>query len=200
MASISKKARDTASASAGEVASAVREASAVAASATASTMDFNVEMARNLVSSSLGASQGLLKFWNQVLQINAQTLKEMTTSLNEAVTQAQQARDLPELLNLQAELASGQWSHATQNCGAVMARWMDAEAHLVEQAQDEAAQVSRRVLATGNAMAPQHQATPPADATPLALLGSAQSAMTEMTRQWVEMVKSAAGRGAQTQH
>jgi len=151
-----------------------------------------VEMMRNAVSASLSASQGLLRFLDQVHQLNAQTLQDLSASLNAAMADARRASDLQELLTLQADWASTQVARTAQNCGDFVARWLDAETQFIEQAQDEAARVSHRVLGAGTATLPQPAVLTPGDATPLAMLGDAQNAMTEMTRQWVEMVKGLA--------
>jgi hypothetical protein len=161
---------------------------------------FNVQMARGIVNSSLAASQELLKFLEQVQQLNGQTLKEMSAGLREALAQAERATDIQELFSLQADLASRQMARAAQNYGALCARWLDTESHFVEQAQEEAARVSQQMLGNGGATAAQSRVSPIADATPLAMLANAQNAFTAMTGQWVDAVKGAAVQAGLSQH
>jgi hypothetical protein len=161
---------------------------------------FSVDLTRSLVNASLGASQGLLRFLDQVHQTNAQTLKELSTSLAEAMVEAGGARDSQELLTLQANLVSSQMARAAQNYAALLTRWLDAETQFVEQAQEEAAKLSHRMLGNGAGAAPQGSASLNVDPTPLAMIASAQNALTEMTGQWVAAVRNAAAQTELPRH
>lgn len=163
------------------------------------TAAFGMDFTRSIVNLSLSASQGLLRFLDQLQQMNAQTLKELAAGLDEAVGEARRARDVQELLAIHADLASSQMARAAQHCGSLITRWLDAEARFVEQAQEEAGQLSQQLLGNGVAVAQPAPGRPAAE-SPLALLGGAQNALTEMTRQWVEAVKSAANRTSAPLH
>lgn len=177
-----------------------RDAATVAAAANDDLNGYNVQMARGIVNSSLAASQELLKFLEQVQQLNGQTLKEMSASVRDAVAQAERATDLQELFSLQTELASSQMARAAQNYGALFARWLDTESQFVEQAQEEAARVSQQFLGNGAAGAAHARVSPIAETTPLAMIANAQNAFTAMTGQWVDAVKSAAVQAGLSPH
>lgn len=157
--------------------------------------NFDVELVRSVVHSSLGASQGLLGFLEQMQQLNARTLKEMSARLNEAVAEAGRAHDLQQLLAVQVALANGQMASAAQAFGTCVARCMDAEVQFIEQAQQGAARLSRQMLGDDAGAGPLLPAQPTADMAALDWLGTTQNALTEMTGRWVEMAKmTAAGK------
>ncbi len=182
-------------------------AATAAATAHGAATNFDVELARSLVSSSLGASQGLFGLLDQLQQLNMRALKDMSARLNEAVAEAGRAHDLQQLLAVPMALASSQMASAAQAFGAGLTHCLDAEAQFIEQAQEGAARLSRQVLGEAEGPgAPGHGAqahgtqghggvppAPPAtDAPVLAWIGQAQNALTEMTGRWVEMAKVAA--------
>lgn len=163
-----------------------------AQAADAAALPFDVELARGVVGSTLGGAQTLLRCLDQVQHVNAQALKEMATILDDAVDEARSAGDVQELLTLQANLLSTQMARAAQAWGSLLASWLDAGTQCAEQGQQEAARLARQ--AVGSRTAPQATAPPWADAGALALLGSAQEAMTQLSGQWVEMVKDVSAR------
>lgn len=160
--------------------------------ADAAVLPFDVELARRVVGSTLGGVQTLLHCLGEVQHVNALALDEMATILDRAVDEARNADDAQQLLTLQFNLVNTQVARAAQAWGSLLARCLDNGTQFAEQALQEATRLVGPAAGSGAALAaPAH---PWADASALALLGSAQEAMTQLTGQWIEMAKDASAR------
>ena len=152
---------------------------------------FGMDVARSVLNASLNASQGVLKFMEQVQQMQAQTLRETHNALTAALGEAAKAREPQDLMTLQADLTSASLARAAQNCTSLFTRLFDAEAQFVEQAQAQSSEMTRKLMENGPAHAKGNGNDASAN-SPMALLNNAQAAWTQMTQQWVDAVKNGA--------
>jgi hypothetical protein len=149
------------------------------------------ELARTFFNASLAPCHGLLRFMAQMRQTQAGLLEEMDKALDTALRRSQAAADVQELVQLQSELATDNLARTAQAASALFNSWLDTESQLLEQAQAQGADLTRKLVDEAPALPRNSNG---ADAAPaLALLGNAQAAWTQMTQQWVDAVKNGAG-------
>ena len=112
----------------------------------ADALEFNLDFARNMLSSSLATLQGCLECVEQVQQVNAETVKDFSSVVTTAAEKAQHATTLSELLEVHRALTTGQFMRAAQSYGALFARLSSVEGRLIQEAQSAAAARSRTLL------------------------------------------------------
>ena len=105
----------------------------------ADALEFNLDLARNMLSSSLECVE-------QVQQVNAETVKDFSSVVTTAVAKAEHATNLSELLEVHRALTTGQFMRAAQSYGALFVRLSSVEGRLIQQAQSAAAARSRTFL------------------------------------------------------
>jgi hypothetical protein len=166
-----------------------------------------LEMTRAMFGVSLGTSQEWMKGLCEWQQAQVVALQSATARFGEAAGRAADAPDWPALFALQAELASTQWAEALQEAAHHWTQWLDVESRLFERGREDAARLSQRWLdnaGTGwsplTAVAPlpalldADRETAADSDTPLAMLGQAQAAWSEMLRVWTQGANFAAMR------
>ena len=155
----------------------------------AAKQSFDVELARSAVGSSVGGAQNLIRFMERLQRLHSKALTEWATILDEASQEVRSADDIPELLTLQANLASTQVARSAQVWGSLLANWLDAGTQFAEQAQQEATRLSRQVAGESAA-----RTATPSEVGSLDWLASLQDAVTQWTGQWAGMVKDVSAR------
>ena len=158
-----------------------------------------LELTRRMFGASLATSQAWMKGLCEMQQTQAAALQSATTRVGDAAERAADAPDWASLLSLQADLASSQWADALQDAAHQWNQWMDVESRLLERARVDVVRLSQRWLdGSGTAWS---SMTPMLDAdsltaadsdTPLAMLGQAQTAWSEMLRVWTQGANFAA--------
>lgn len=152
-----------------------------------------LDTARSMLSASLNASQALLKFMEQVQEVQAQAFRSMESRLSSAITDANQAASLQDLAALNSKLMQANLAGTAENFSSLLTRWCEAEAQFFEQAQARTADLTRKVVEE-SAPAVQSEGTDKAANSALELLGNAQAAWTQLTQQWVNAVKDSSTR------
>lgn len=158
----------------------------------ADSLAFSVDMARNMLNSSLAVAQGWLECVLEVQQVNSDTVKDLANVVTAAVDQAEHAANLSELLNVQRTLATGQFMRAAQNYGTLVTRLSSVEARLLRRAQTAAAASSTDFFKRITSQLHGSGTISPLS-SPLALLGGTQAAMANLQRQWFRPITSAVG-------
>jgi hypothetical protein len=144
----------------------------------------------DLTQAALGASLEASREWMRALsdwqQAQATSLRHASERIEQMAGQTEQATDWPSLWALQSHLASTQWTQAMDDCSALVEQAMEIESRLVERGRADATRLSQRWLDDLN-VAPQNSAPSTAgfDA-PLAMIGQAQAAMSEVSRLWTQ--------------
>ncbi|HJV95973.1 MAG TPA: hypothetical protein VJ608_08050 [Albitalea sp.] len=152
-----------------------------------------LDAARSILSASLNASQALLKFMEQVQEVQAQAFRNMEGTLSAAITDANQAASLQDLAALNSKLMQANLAGTAENFSSLLTRWCDAEAQFFEQAQAQTADLTRKVVQE-SAPGAQSEGADKAANSALELLSNAQSAWTQLTQQWVDAVKDSSTR------
>ena len=154
----------------------------------------SLEMARNLFNASLAPLHGMLRFMTQMRDSQADLLRDMEKALGVALRQAEGATELQELVRLQGELASENLGRTANAASALFRSWLDTEAALLEQAQAQGVDLTRKLIqeapvttASKSPMAVDAGMNPA-----LTLLSNAQSAWTQMTQEWLDNVRNGA--------
>jgi len=157
-------------------------AAAVPASdATDSGWQRSLDLTRAMLGASLEASREWMQGLSDWQQAQATSLRHASERIEQAAGQTEQASDWPSLWALQSHLASTQWTQAMDACSGLVEQAMEIESRLVERGRADATRLSQRWL-DDLKLAPQ-PGTPGFDA-PLAMIGQAQAAMSEVSRLW----------------
>lgn len=151
------------------------------------------EATRAMLNASLNASLNMLHFIEQLHQMQQQTLQNMDEALSTAVSETSQGNGLQDLLNSQLSLVAEQFSRNAKLSTELFTQLLDAESQWMEQAQSNVATLTQGLLPNGSADGmgePDGEATA---ATPLAMMGTAQTALAQMTKFWVDAVSQRGG-------
>ena len=157
-------------------------------------VQLGMDVTRTILNASLSASHGMLKFMEQMQEAQAQAFRGMEKTLSSAITEADKATDLQDLVTLQGKMMQANLAGAAENFSSLLTRWCEAEAEFVEQAQTQTAGMTRKLVEDGSTGAKGDGADQGASSV-LDLLGSAQAAWTQLSQQWVDAVKESS-----TQH
>lgn len=152
-----------------------------------------MDVTRMLLTATLNASKGMLTFIGQMQETQVQAFKAVEQALSSAITEAQSAADLQDLAALPENLLKAGLEGATENFSLALTRCCDAEAKLIEQTQAQAAEMTQKFVGNGSARVSGNGLDQAANAA-LESLGSAQSAWTQLTQQWVDAVKSSSAK------
>jgi Phasin protein len=155
-----------------------------------------LEVMRAMLGASLGTSQEVLKGLCELQQAQMAALHSASERIGDAAGRAADAPDWASLFALQANLASTQWAQAMQDIATHWSHWMQVESRLLERSQADAVCLSQRWIDNGSAswspLADTENQTAADSDTPLAMLGQAQAAWSEMVRVWTEGANFAA--------
>lgn len=152
-------------------------------------VQLGMDVTRMFLAATLNASKGMLTFIEQMQETQAQAFKAVEQALSSAITEAQSAADLQDLAALQGNLLKAGLDGATENFGSALTRWCDAEAKLIEQTQAQVVEMAQKFVDSGSVRVSGNGLDQAANAA-LESLGSAQSAWTQLTQQWVDAVKN----------
>lgn len=155
-----------------------------------------LDVTRAMFGASLGGSQEVLKGLCELQQAQVAALQDASERIGDAAGRAADAPDWATLFVLQANLASTQWAQALQDMVSHWRHCMQMESRLLERSRADVARLSQRWIDNGS-MAwpplPEIDSLTAADSdTPLAMLGQAQAAMSELARVWTQGANFAA--------
>ncbi len=156
-------------------------------------VQLGMDVTRTILNASLSASHGMLRFMEQLQEAQAQAFRGMEKTLSSAITEADKATDLQDLMTLQGKMMQANLAGAAENFSSLLTRWCEAEAEFVEQAQSQTAGMTRKLVEDGSTGA-KGDGVDKAASTALELLGNAQAAWTQMTQQWVDAVKESSAK------
>lgn len=140
--------------------------------------------ARELLNGSLAAAQNLAAWLEQSQQLHAQAVSTWHENLDTAMRDAEQADDLPKLMNVTTQLVNRQLGTAIQQLGASVKQAVETEAQWVERMRNTTVGLSQRMLQTGTLLRPDDAANP------LTQLSQAQAEWLAMTQRWIDSVQS----------
>jgi hypothetical protein len=152
-----------------------------------------LDVTRTILSASLNASQALLKFMEQVQEVQAQAFRSMENRLSAAITDADQVANLQDLAALNGKLMQANLAGTAENFSSLLTRWCEAEAQFFEQTQAQSADMTRKLVQDTSTPAPGDAADKAANSA-LELLSNAQAAWTQLTQQWVDSIKDSGAR------
>jgi hypothetical protein len=152
-----------------------------------------VDVTRTILSASLNASQALLKFMEQVQEVQAEAFRTMENRLSAAITDAGQVANLQDLAALNGKLMQANLAGTAENFSSLLTRWCEAEAQFFEQTQAQSADMTRKLVEDTSTPAPGDSADKAANSA-LELLSNAQAAWTQLTQQWVDSIKDSGAR------
>lgn len=149
----------------------------------------HVGIAREMVSSSLVASQNLVSWMEQWQSIQSQALARCMETLSDAHREALQAQDLNHLMSLPVGLLQRQWAEYSTLVGEAFTRLAQSEAKTIDQVNAELPKLWRRWVPNNVVEAPTQASEN--DTSPLAQIGRAQAEWLALTQRWVDSVKQA---------
>ncbi len=145
-----------------------------------------LDLTRALCGASLAGSREWMQGLGDWQQAQAATLRHACPCLEQIADQAEHAPDWPALWASLAKLPGTQWTQAFDDGSTLLARAMQIESRLVERGRADSTSLSQRWLGeTGDGRVRERPAAGEPGA-PLAWLGQAQAAMSEMSRLWTQ--------------
>ncbi|MDP1691410.1 MAG: hypothetical protein Q8L49_05555 [Burkholderiaceae bacterium] len=145
-------------------------------------------LTRAMLGASLGTSQAWMRGWGDWQQAQAIVLRHAGERIDQIASQAERASDWPALWAVQASLAGTQWTRTMQDCTELIDQAMQIEARLVERSRTDAARLSQHWRGNFDGGEDRDVADTVEASAPLAMLGQAQTLMTEMSRLWTQAV------------
>ena len=163
-------------------------------------VSLGVEATQAMLNVSLNASLGLLQFIGQLHEIQKQTLQNVDVAFSGSASDGGSGSSLQDLLQSQMTMAAEHFAKNAKMSTELFINLMDAEAQWVEQAQQNVSTLTQSLLpggANGSTAAvngkPQPAAASESEASPLTLFGTAQTAIAQMTKLWVDAVSQGTG-------